>query len=65
MPTVAVLIASIFAVTAAAICVNSMLDVVAIAEQRGPTIAAAGFTARLAVVAGIIAGLLWAWSTSF
>jgi hypothetical protein len=65
MSTVAVLIASIFAVVAAAFCVDKMLDVVKIAEQRGPTAAAAGFTVRLGIVAGIVAGLVWAWSTSY
>jgi hypothetical protein len=65
MPTVAILIASILAVTVAAICANSMLDVVKIAETRGPTVAVAGFTVRLGIVAGIIAALVWAWSTSF
>lgn len=65
MLTAAILIASIFAVVAAAFCIDKMLDVVKVAEQRGPTAAAASFTVQLGIVAGVIAGLIWAWSASF
>jgi len=65
MLTVAVLIASIIGVTTAALCIDKMLDVVKIAERKGPTVAAIGFCIRLAVVSGIIGGLIWAWSSSY